>query len=129
MDFPLPSHSHAFKAAEAAACADDQQKLWYMQGELFANQNALAPDQLSGYAEGMELDLAAFQECLRSGKHTAAIREDIRNVKILGIDSTPAYLFGRRVPGTDKVEILEVFRGLREYKDFEKTLQTLLPAK
>ena len=127
LDSPLRRHPHAFKAAEAAACANDQGMFWDMHHDLFAHQSALAPDQLAGYAKEIELDVAAFQECLSSGRHAAAIREDIKTVQSLGINSTPAYLFGRRVPKSDKVEILEVFRGLGEYKDFEKTLQALLP--
>jgi protein-disulfide isomerase len=38
-DFPLEAiHPQAFKAAEAAHCAGEQQKYWEMHGRLFANQ-------------------------------------------------------------------------------------------
>ena len=36
--FPLSFHEHAPKAAEAAACAEDQGKFWEMHEKLFANQ-------------------------------------------------------------------------------------------
>jgi hypothetical protein len=40
-DFPLEAiHPQAFKAAEAAHCAGEQQKYWEMHGRLFANQQA-----------------------------------------------------------------------------------------
>jgi protein-disulfide isomerase len=37
-DFPLPTHRHAFKAAEAARCAGEQGKFWEMHAQLFHNQ-------------------------------------------------------------------------------------------
>jgi|SRR6185436_11803729 len=127
LDLPLPMHPNAFKAAEAAACAGDQKKFWDMHHILFANQRALAPEQLSGYAEELGLDVPAFQKCLSSGKHAAELREDMRTAQTLGITGTPAYLLGQRLPGGDKIKILEVVRGLPPYEELEKMLQALLP--
>jgi protein-disulfide isomerase len=126
LDLPLQMHPHAFKAAEAAACAGDQKMFWDMHHLLFVNQQALAPDRLPGYAEELGLDVAAFQKCLSSGRHAAGIREDMRTAQILGITGTPAYLLGRRVPGSDKVQILEIVRGLKPYGELEKKLNALL---
>jgi protein-disulfide isomerase len=126
LDLPLRMHPHAFKAAEAAACAGDQQMFWDMHHLLFANQQALAPDQLPRYAEELGLDVAAFQKCLSSGRHAAGIREDMRAAQILGITSTPTYLLGRRLPGSDKVEILEIVKGVPPYEVLEEKLNALL---
>ena len=39
MDFPLKSiHKFAFKAAETARCAGEQDKFWEMHDQLFASQ-------------------------------------------------------------------------------------------
>lgn len=126
LDLPLPMHPHAFKAAEAAACAGDQNKFWEMHHELFANQRALAPEQLAGYAGELGLDVAAFQKCLSGGKKAPGIREDMRVAQNLGITGTPAYLLGHRLPGGDKVQILDMIKGLPTYEDLEKKINALL---
>lgn len=126
LDFPLPMHPHAFKAAEAAACAGDQKMFWDMHNQLFGYQQALAPDQLLTYAQDLGLDLPAFQKCLDKGSHAAGIREDIRTVQNLGITGTPAYLLGRRLPEGDKIEVLDVIKGLPPYEDVETRINALL---
>lgn len=128
LDLPLQMHPHAFKAAEAAACAGDQKKFWDMHHLLFSNQRALAPERLPGYAKELELDLPAFEKCLASGRHVAAIREDMRIAENLGIRGTPAYLVGRRIAGSDKVEILEVIKGLPPFETLANRLNALLSA-
>lgn len=128
LDLPLQMHPQAFKAAEAAACAGDQQMFWDMHHQLFGNQRALAPEQLSGHAAELGLDVAAFEKCLKSGKHAPGIRQDVRAAETLGITSTPAYLLGRRVPNSDKVEVLEIISGLPPYEYLEKKINELLPA-
>ena len=129
LDLPLPMHPYAFKAAKAAACAGDQKMFWDMHHLLFANQQALAPAQLPSYAEELGLDVAAFEKCLSSGQHDAEIREDMRTAQSLGITGTPAYLLGRRVPDSDKVQILEIVKGLPPYEELEKKINGLLAPK
>jgi len=129
LHLPLQMHANAFKAAEAAACAGDQKKFWDMHHLLFLHQRDLAPAQLPGYAEELGLDMPAFQKCLSSGRHGADIRRDIRIAQSLGITGTPAYLLGRRSPGSDKIQILEIVHGLPPYEELERKLNDLLAAK
>lgn len=129
LDLPLPFHRNAFKAAEAAACAGDQKMFWEMHHQLFANQSALSPERLPGYAEELGLDVAAFQKCLSSGKHAPGIREDMRVAQTLGIGSTPMYLLGRRISGGDKVQILDSIKGALKYEVFEEKINALLVSK
>jgi protein-disulfide isomerase len=127
LDFPLQMHPNAFRAAEAAACAGEQKMFWDMHHLLFDNQGALAPEKLPGYAEELGLDVAAFQQCLSSGKPAAGIREDMRiAAQMLGITGTPAYVLGRRVPGSDKVQVLEVVKGLPTFEGLETKLNAML---
>ena len=128
VDLPLAMHRHAFGAARAAACAGEQSKFWEMHHQLFANQRALAPAQLRGHAQELGLDLARFDECVASGKHDGAIREDVRLAQGLGVQGTPAFLLGRRVPKSDKVEVLDVVKGLPSYEELAKRLDALLAA-
>jgi protein-disulfide isomerase len=128
-NLPLKVHQDAFKAAEAAACAGDQQAFWPMYYLLFHHQNALAAAQLPSYAQELELNVADFQKCLDSGQHTTAIRKEIRVAESLGITATPAYLLGHRLPGSDKIQILDIVNGLPPYEDLEKMIIALLPSK
>jgi len=128
LDLPLDIHPHAFKAAEAAACAGDQKKFWEMHRHLFANQRDLAPEKLPAHAGQLGLDAAAFGKCLSSGRHAAGILQDVKEVNALGISVTPAYLIGRRIPG-GKVEILHSIGGLPPYDYLEKKLNELLAPK
>ena len=129
LDMPLPMHPDAARAAAAAACAGDQNKFWEMHHELFAHQQALGQEQLAGYAGELGLDAAAFQKCLADGKKVPGIREDMRTVQNLGITGTPAYLLGRRLPGGDKVQILDMVKGLPPYEALEKKINDLLTSK
>ena len=129
LDLPLQMHPYAFQAAEAAACAGDQKMFWDMHHLLFNNQNALAPEKLPGYAEQLGLDVAAFKTCLSSRRHMPDIQEDMNVAEGLGITGTPAYLFGRRVAGGDKIEILDSVRGLPPYEVIEQKINALLAAK
>jgi predicted protein tyrosine phosphatase len=102
-----------------------QKMFWDMHHLLFANQGALAPEKLSGYAAELGLDVAAFEQCLSKGKHAAGIREDMRVAQTLGVTGTPAYVLARRVPGSDKVQVLDVVKGLPPYEVLEMKLNDL----
>lgn len=129
LNLPLPTHPNAFQAAEAAMCAGYQKKFWEMHHLLFANQQALAPAQLPGYAEKLGLDVAAFQKCLSDGQPAGEIRREMRLAEELGIAATPIYLLGRRVPGSDKIQVVETVRGVRPYEELETKLNHLLDVK
>ena len=84
-------------AANAARCAGEQGALayWGMHDQLFANVNQWATDQalqfFSQYAEGLQLDTAAFNSCLESNKYAAAVDADIALGESLGVSSTPSF--------------------------------------
>jgi predicted DsbA family dithiol-disulfide isomerase len=42
--------------------------------------------------------VAAFDACVASDKHDAAIRRDVAEVQKIGITGTPAFLIGRTDP-------------------------------
>jgi Thioredoxin len=59
-NFPLTEvHPFAEGAAEAAEAAGDQGKFWEMHDTLYENQNALAPEDLVGYAQLLHLKRCA----------------------------------------------------------------------
>jgi protein-disulfide isomerase len=107
-DFPLPNHPQAVKAAEAAHCAGDQQKYWEMHDRLFANQQALMVPQLKEHAVALGLDMAAFNECLDSGKYGDAVNADLQYGTRIGVTSTPTmFINGRPVVGAQPYEYFQ----------------------
>ncbi len=103
--FPLPFHSHAKKAAEAAICADEQGKFWQMHDKMFDNNKNLTPDELKGYAKGLGLDSKKFDECLDSGKAAATVEKDIADGKKVFVNGTPHFFInGRGLSGAQPIE-------------------------
>jgi len=103
--FPLPGHKDAPKAAEAAACADDQGKFWPMHDRLFENQQALQPADLKRYASEIGADPATFGSCLDSGQHRAEIERARREATAYGVSGTPTFFInGRPVAGSGPLE-------------------------
>lgn len=90
-DFPLPIHPLALSAAEAVRCAGSQDKFWAMHDKIFKNQDALDVDSLKKYAGELSLDMAAFNACLDSGTHRAAVQQDVANGAAIGVGGTPTF--------------------------------------
>jgi len=104
-DFPLPIHSNAQKAAEAAECADDQGQFWVYHDKLFENQRALGMANLKGYAKDLGLDTEAFDDCLDSGKHADEVKADLEDGADGGVSGTPAFFInGVPVSGAQPFE-------------------------
>ncbi|MDF1564049.1 MAG: DsbA family protein [Deltaproteobacteria bacterium] len=104
--FPLPFHANAGKAAEAAACADDQGKFWKMHEVLFANQKALQVEQLKIHARTIEgMDAEKFDACLDSGEKAKLVEEDLAAGKAVGVTGTPAFFVnGIELSGAQPLE-------------------------
>ena len=99
-NFPLPFHENAQKASEAVMCANEQGKFWQYHEKLFANQSALAVNNLKQYAKDLSLDTAKFNTCLDSGKMTATVKKDVDDATKYGVDSTPSFFInGQKVVG------------------------------
>ena len=104
-DFPLPMHSHAQKASEAAHCAADQNKYWEMHAKLFENQRALEVASLKEYAKALNLDTKKFDNCLDSGEKAQAVAEGHKAGEELSVNSTPAFFInGILVSGAQPFE-------------------------
>ncbi len=103
--FPLNFHQHAQKAAEASLCAADQGKFWELHDAMFANQQALAVEQLKAKAAELGLNADQFNSCLDSSKHAPAIQADMQAGSAAGVSGTPAmFINGRFVSGAVPLE-------------------------
>ena len=126
-DLPLESiHPNAFRAAEAAHCAGEQGRFWEMHDVLFTNSTNLGADALPKHAETANLNTASFQQCLASGRHAAAIRQDMTDAGTLGVTATPSFLIGVVQPnGT--VKVTKKLVGAQPYSEFKAAIDNELP--
>jgi protein-disulfide isomerase len=113
-----------FQAAEAAYCAADQEAMWPYHDLIFANQVKLFPNRsadltpsLISFAELLELDVDQFSSCLKEGKYTNLVAEDMDLAIGYGISGTPAFL----INGT-------LVRGNQPYATFQNAINQALEA-
>ncbi|MBL8933286.1 MAG: thioredoxin domain-containing protein [Archangium sp.] len=103
--FPLDFHEKAFKAAEGAACAEEQGKFWEFHKTLFANQGAIDVNDLKAHAKTLGLDAAKFNECLDGGKMKAKVDADMAAGRAVGVNGTPAFFInGIAISGAQPYE-------------------------
>lgn len=97
-DLPLISiHPHAFLAARAGRCANDQGKFWEYQDVIFRNQPRwAAKPQVQGdfidYAVEVGADKDTFEACLKSDAHAGVVTANLRLSEALGIQGTPTVM-------------------------------------
>ena len=126
-EFPLEAiHPLAFKAAEAANCSGEQGKYWEMHDRLFANQNALAAQELPGHAEAVGLDAAKFKACLESGKYVAKVRKDLAEAQKAGVNGTPTFFVGLTDPKSSEIKAVRKIVGAQNYAAFKAAIDSLL---
>ncbi|MEM5804955.1 MAG: DsbA family protein [Candidatus Aenigmatarchaeota archaeon] len=107
-DFPLDFHQFAKKAAEAAECANEQNKFWEYHDKLFENQQALDITSLKRYAQELGLDTAKFNECLDSGKYANEVQKDVQDGMAYGVSGTPTFFInGIKVVGAQPYSVFK----------------------
>lgn len=95
-NFPLPSHSNAKLAAQAAVAAQKQGQFWRMHHVLFENQARLTEPDLLTYAEKLGLDMGKFKAELHSEEGKQRIDAEFKQGDEVGVDATPTiYINGR----------------------------------
>ena len=95
--YPLPNHPNARPAAEAAACAGEQDKFWPYYDKLFANQSRLNTADLKQHAADLAVDTAKFNNCVDSHKYKSIVEADIQAGQDVGVDGTPAFFINGRM--------------------------------
>lgn len=90
-DHPLPFHRHARAAAEAARCAGEQRDggFWAYHDALYLEPERLERARLTSLARTLDLDVAAFLDCLDSGRMGPRVDADLRAARALGLRSAP----------------------------------------
>ena len=106
--FPLVhKHPLAQQAAEASEAADAQDQFWPMHDLLFDHQQALAKEDLTVYAEYLDLDIERFNRALASRVFQERVDWDIANGQHIGVHGTPTFFInGSRHTNEDTLEDL-----------------------
>ncbi len=105
-DAPLPMHTNAKKAAEAAHCAGGQGKYWEYHDLLFATRK-FDSSQLKEHARSLKLNGEQFDKCLDSGQESQRVDAQLQEAQNLRVEGTPTfYINGRLFSGVFTVEQL-----------------------
>ncbi len=123
LNLPLPFHKDARKAAQAAHCAGEQDKLWEMRDVLFKNPQRLNTEQLPTHAETLSLDMDAFNECLQSDRHLAEIDQDAKDANAVRLTGTPSFIIGKSTGDTITGQVVI---GAQPMKAFDNAINKAL---
>jgi protein-disulfide isomerase len=101
-NFPLPFHDKAQKAAEAAREVFEQagsEKFWAYHDILFANQQAITPEDLIKHAETLGgINTAKLKAALDSDKHKSRVQADIDAINKAGARiGTPSFFINGKL--------------------------------
>jgi protein-disulfide isomerase len=115
-DFPIEGlHPQAQKAHEAANCVREQNeaKYWEIHDMLYERRDAWNnnPDHVNifkGWIPELDLDQAAFDQCLDSGKYAAEVQADQRDGASYGVRGTPTFFInGQALVGAQPIEAFQ----------------------
>lgn len=106
-DFPLSGlHPFATAAAEAANCAGEQDAYWAYHDALFSDQYPFSDSGLRQYAQDLNLDINAFDECVQTRRYQDEVSADYQAAAALGVNSTPTFFInGLAVIGAQPIEV------------------------
>lgn len=114
--FPLDSiHPLARPAAEAAACAGDQDKFWEFHALIWEATPELGPEKLTEMAAALALDAEAFGACVDERRFQGQVEKDLSDGQAAGVNGTPAF-FVNGIP----------LSGARSLDDFVRVIETEL---
>jgi protein-disulfide isomerase len=107
-DNPLPSHTHAEPAAEAALevrAEKGDAAFWAMHDELLAGAGDLSSDALAQVATRFGARADAVKAAIAHHVHSKSIEEDLDLAEDLEVDGTPHFFInGRRLVGAQSKE-------------------------
>ncbi len=106
--YPLPNHPNAKPAAEAAACAAEQDKFWQYHDALFADPSKLADADLKTHAAELGLDTTKFNTCVDTHATKKVVETDTEAGQDAGVDGTPAFFInGRMISGAQPFDVFK----------------------
>lgn len=115
LNFPLPEHQYAEKAAESFECAVDQGREWQMYNIMYQNQGNLSIDSLKRYAVQAGLNATLFNACLDSGAKAGIVQQQAQQSQNLGVQGTPTFFING-----------EMLEGYQSQSSFESVINKIL---
>lgn len=98
-------HDRARPAAEASACANQQNGFWAFHDKLFEDNRALSDQDFKKYAADIGLDVDAFEKCVTDREFQAVVQADSEAAAVLGLSGTPAFFInGIQIRGAKPIE-------------------------
>ncbi len=99
-------------SAEASECAAEQGAFWEYHDLLFANLNSgnasFNDENLTRYAQDLNLDVDTFTACIESDKFLPLVRDQSETAQSLGVSGTPTFLInGQPVRGAQPFEVFQ----------------------
>tara|TARA_B100000686_G_scaffold214849_1_gene221785 strand:+ start:1171 stop:1824 length:654 start_codon:yes stop_codon:yes gene_type:complete len=125
LDMPFLGQD-SLPAAAATYCADDQDKYWGYHVRLFELQQEIDDgwaniDRLHAIAFGLSMDMAEFDECMKSKEHYSRVAFHEQKAKNdFGANSTPTFIIVN-VDGDSKRIV-----GAHPYSTFEEIINSML---
>jgi protein-disulfide isomerase len=116
--YPLPNHPNARPAAEASACALEQDRFWQYHDQLFANTSKLSDADLKAHAASAGLDTGKFAACFDNRKYKGQVDRDVQEAGEAGVTGTPAFFINGRP-----------LEGAQPFEAFKRVIEEELTAK
>ncbi len=117
--FPAPDQPSAFKAAETAECAGQQEAFWAMHDLIFQKQEEWsqaddAPAVFKKYAADLDLDVGAFTTCLDEGQTKDKVEQDFAITQENQFPAAPQFfiIMGERAGNVPVDKLKEVIEEL-----------------
>ncbi len=93
-------HTHACQSARAAFCASVQDRFWLYHDVLFLNQDLISDTMLREAAQGSQLNMQQFNDCMQSKASLQAIEANIKEGQKLSLQGTPTiFINGKKYDG------------------------------
>lgn len=100
-NFPLTQHKAGLVAHNASMCASEQEQFWLFHDKLFEAQSEWrgkneqeTRESMKNYANGMNMDITAFNSCVDAKKFAGYVESDKAEAKKKGVTEIPTFIIG-----------------------------------
>lgn len=107
IDFPWRRSSIEINAAVAARCAGEQNEFWRYYVALCDGPALFDDDHLDAIARHLDINLTAFDECLKSGRHRDEVMKELAEGEFAGVKRTPSLVVNGKPVEWDRADALD----------------------